>query len=126
MSREDTVAIGPSTDTIPTAIISPDAGPTIHITLLLTSGSRHPYKIDEKYLNKRGVNVPGVTEAGKKDPFTISVYTLKELILREWREEWENKPTSPSYIRLIFFGRLLDDKTPLKGMMSRSFVFCDI
>ena len=60
--------------------------------------------------------MPGVTESGKKDPFSISVYTLKELILREWREEWETPPSSPSSIRLIHFGRLLDDKTPLKGM----------
>lgn len=84
------------------------------ITLLLTSGARHPYKIDEKYLTKRNVNVPGVTESGKKDPLSISVYTLKELILREWRDEWEAQPSSPSSIRLIFFGRLLDDKVPLK------------
>jgi hypothetical protein len=117
------VAIGPSTDTpaphhhhVPS-----DAGPVLVITLLLTSGARHPYKIDEKYLTKRNVSVPGVTENGKKDPFSISVYTLKELILREWREEWEVQPSSPSSIRLIFFGRLLDDKTPLKG---RSSLFC--
>lgn len=57
-----------------------------------------------------------MTEGGKKDPFSISVYTLKELILREWREEWEAQPSSPSSIRLIYFGRLLDDKTALKGM----------
>ena len=91
------------------------------ITLLLTSGARHPYKIDEKYLTKRNVNVPGVTESGKKDPFSISVYTLKELILREWREEWEPQPSSPSSIRLIYFGRLLDDKTALKGMFTLLF-----
>jgi hypothetical protein len=54
-------------------------------------------------------------EKKAKDPFSISVYTLKELILREWREEWEAAPSSPSSIRLIYFGRLLDDKTPLKG-----------
>jgi len=63
---------------------------------------------------KRAVNVPGTTEEGRIDPFSISVYTLKELILREWREEWESKPSSPSSIRLIYFGRLLDDKIPLK------------
>jgi hypothetical protein len=90
--------------------------PALVITLLLTSGARHPYKIDEKYLTKRNVNIPGTTEGGKKDPFSISVYTLKELILREWREEWEAQPSSPSSIRLIYFGRLLDDKAVLKGM----------
>jgi hypothetical protein len=118
ITRLDSVAIGPSVDNNPAPIVASDAGPVLVITLLLTSGARHPYKIDEKYLTKRHVNVPGVTENGKKDPFSISVYTLKELILREWREEWEAQPSSPSSIRLIYFGRLLDDKTPLKGKFS--------
>ncbi|KAE8443498.1 hypothetical protein EG329_001810 [Mollisiaceae sp. DMI_Dod_QoI] len=113
ITRLDSVAIGPSTETPHVPVIS-EAGPVLVITLLLTSGARHPYKIDEKYLTKRNVNVPGVTESGRKDPFSISVYTLKELILREWRDEWEAQPSSPSSIRLIYFGRLLDDKTALK------------
>lgn len=118
ITRLDSAAIGPSIDNMPTPVVTSDAGPVLVITLLLTSGARHPYKIDEKYLTKRNVSVPGVTENGKKDPFSISVYTLKELILREWREEWEAQPSSPSSIRLIYFGRLLDDKTPLKGKFS--------
>lgn len=87
--RQDTVeAIGPSTDE-PTPRISMDAashaGPVIIINLLLTStGTRHPYKIDEKYLSKRGVHAEGTD--GAFDPFVISVYTLKELIWRDWRE----------------------------------------
>lgn len=56
-----------------------DAGPSLHITLLLTTGSRHPFTIDGKYLRKRSVNVENY------DPFAMSVYTLKELIWREWR-----------------------------------------
>jgi Ubiquitin-2 like Rad60 SUMO-like len=107
--------------------IVPAAGekevPVLVITLLLTSGARHPYKIDEKYLTKRNVTIPATTESGRKDPFSISVYTLKELILREWREEWEAQPSSPSSIRLIYFGRLLDDKAALKGM---TFVFVSL
>ncbi len=118
LSRLDSVAIGPSSDAAlaPSTSVVSTANPVCSITLLLTSGARHPYKLDEKYLTKRNVDVPGVTESGKKDPFSISVYTLKELILREWREEWEAQPSSPSSIRLIHFGRLLDDKAPLKGM----------
>ncbi|TVY31560.1 hypothetical protein LSUB1_G008998, partial [Lachnellula subtilissima] len=117
VSRVDSLAIGPSTEEAPIAPVvshSVEAGPVLVITLLLTSGARHPYKIDERYLTKRNVNVPGVTAAGRKDPYSISVYTLKELILREWRDEWEVQPSSPSSIRLIYFGRLLDDNTPLK------------
>lgn len=55
------------------------AGPALVITLLLTTGSRHPFTIDAKYLRKQSVNVEN------DDPFTMSVYTLKELIWREWR-----------------------------------------
>lgn len=55
-------------------------GPTLMITLLLTTGARHPFKIDPKYLSKRNVDVQ------ESDPFNLSVYKLKELILREWRD----------------------------------------
>jgi len=110
---DDDIAIGASTDDIPKPAQRGD-GPICHITLLISSGKRHPYKLDEKYLAKRNVSVPGVTEKGGMDPFSISVYTLKELILREWRDEWEAKPASPSSIRLIHFGKLLDDKDQLK------------
>lgn len=99
--------ISPSTDV---------ANPVCNIMLLLTSGARHGYRVDERYLSKRQMTIPGVTESGKKDPYSISVITLKELILKEWREEWDAKPTSPSSIRLIYFGRLLNDNVPLKGM----------
>ena len=117
IQRLDSVAIGPSTDHSAQPAAAVEAGSVLVITLLLGTGARHPYRIDEKYLTKRNVTVPGVTEGGRKDPFSISVYTLKELILREWREEWEAQPSSPSSIRLIYFGRLLDDKTPLRGML---------
>lgn len=56
-----------------------DSGPPLVITLLLITGARHPFKIDGKYLRKRSVNVDNY------DPFAMSVYTLKELIWREWR-----------------------------------------
>lgn len=56
-----------------------DIGPSVTITLLLTSGARHPFKINGRYLRKRAIDVPDY------DPFKMSVYTLKELILREWR-----------------------------------------
>ncbi|TPX09044.1 uncharacterized protein E0L32_001695 [Thyridium curvatum] len=95
-------------------VSSPSDGPVCNITLLLPTGARHPYKIDERYLSKRSVDIPETNDEGRKDPFSISVYKLKELILREWRPEWEAKPASPSSIRLIHFGKLLDDKEQLK------------
>ncbi|EED22125.1 conserved hypothetical protein [Talaromyces stipitatus ATCC 10500] len=84
-----------------------ETGPELVITLLLTTGARHPFRIDRKYLKRRSVKVEN------DDPFNMSVYTLKELIWREWRSEWEPQPSSPSSIRLISFGKLLDDKAPL-------------
>lgn len=30
--------------------------------------------------------------------------------------DWETRPSSPSSIRLISFGKLLDDKSPISGM----------
>lgn len=56
-----------------------EPGPSLAITLLLTTGARHPFSIDGKYLRKQSVNVEGY------NPFAMSVYTLKELIWREWR-----------------------------------------
>jgi hypothetical protein len=63
----------------------PPTGPVITINLLLSStGTRHPYRIDQKYLDKRSVKAENAK--GEFDPFVISVYTLKELIWRDWRE----------------------------------------
>ncbi|KAK2747550.1 hypothetical protein FQN57_002043 [Myotisia sp. PD_48] len=76
-------APGPSSSDTPTSPISPskedDSGPVLFLNLLLISGAKHPFKIDGKYLRKREVSVPD------HDPYRISVYTLKELIWREWR-----------------------------------------
>lgn len=116
MERTLSTAIGPSSDqplTLPKDLDT--TGPTLMITLLLTNGARHPFRLDGKYLTKRNVQAQG------NDPYNLSVYKLKELILREWREEWETKPTSPSAIRLISFGKLLDDKTAIKGMFHRNY-----
>lgn len=81
LTRHETEAIGPSTDqpiTAPVADAEASNGPVITITLLLATGARHPYRIDEKYLKKRGVD--------EMDPFNVTVYKLKELILRDWRQ----------------------------------------
>lgn len=80
LNRTETeAALGPSTDG-PAANPDNTNGPTVVIMLLLTTGARHPYKIDERYLKKRNVTVEDM------DPYNISVYTLKELIWRDWRE----------------------------------------
>jgi len=84
--RRDTEAIGPSTD-LPTPMLrsTTNTGPVMQFTLLLAStGTRHPYQLNERYLDKRNVHAKGPD--GQFDPSSISVYTLKELILKDWRE----------------------------------------
>ncbi|KAI1178825.1 ubiquitin-related domain-containing protein [Nemania sp. FL0916] len=85
----------------------------VNIMLQLTTGVRHPFRIDEKYLTRHNVTVTGKTEDGKLDPTSITVYKLKELILRDWRKEWDEAPSEPSSIRLIHFGKLLEDRNQL-------------
>lgn len=83
LTREKTApAIGPATDKpTPLPKESEIEGPLLYITLLLSStGARHPYRLDEKYLKKRNVAVEG------NNPINLSLYKLKELILRDWRE----------------------------------------
>ena len=78
--RMQSTAIGPSLDEPLMAGKDADNGPTLMITLLLINGARHPFKLDAKYLNRRNVQVQ------ENNPYNLSVYKLKELILREWRE----------------------------------------
>ncbi|KAI0164994.1 ubiquitin-related domain-containing protein [Xylariaceae sp. FL1272] len=92
---------------------SADHDPNINIMLQLTNGARHPFRIDEKYLAKRNVNVTSKAEDGRVELASITVYTLKELILRDWRREWEEPPREPTSIRLIHFGKLLEDRNQL-------------
>jgi hypothetical protein len=61
--------------------------------LLPSTGARHPYKIDERYLKKRNVTIEDM------DPYNISVYTLKELIWRDWREGTSGACFFPLYVR---------------------------
>lgn len=112
LTRAQSEALGPATEspiTPPTAV---ERGPTLSITLMLTTGARHPYKIDEKYLRNRKVELP---TTGAFDPRDISGYKLKELIWTDWRAEWEPKPATPSSIRLILLGRFVEDKSALRG-----------
>lgn len=80
LTRLQSTAIGPSLDEPLSITKEADSGPTLNLTLLLISGARHPFKLDGRYLNRRNVQVQG------NDPYNLSVYKLKELILREWRD----------------------------------------
>lgn len=73
--------IGPATEgSAPAGISSAPAGSQLVIMLLLpATDTRHPYVIDQAYLERRNVEIEG------SDPTSINVYTLKELIMRDWR-----------------------------------------
>ena len=74
--------IGPATDKPATSIAaSVSSGPRMIITLLLHSTeTRHPYTINGDYLLRRNVSVQ------ENNPVNMSVYTLKELIWKDWRQ----------------------------------------
>ena len=102
-------ALGTSTD----QSISPTPGTSLTIMLLLTTGARHPYTLDEKYVTARQATAR--TAAGDFDPRELKSYQLKKFIWTDWRQEWEPRPANPSSIRLILMGRMLDDNAALKG-----------
>ena len=110
--------IGPATSQqhLPTVLAKQEpaepAEPSLQLIILLTTGARHPFTISRSYLQKRDVKT---SKVGGLDPYGISGYTLKELIWRDWRSEWEGRPSSPGGIRLISFGKLIEDSKPLSG-----------
>jgi hypothetical protein len=107
--------LGPAIDAPITPSSSTSNSPLLSITLMLTTGARHPYKLDEKYLRSRKVTTTFDPSTGEFDPRLLSGYQLKELIWIDWRSEWEPRPANPSFIRLIVMGRLIEDKGVLKG-----------
>ncbi|KAK5117272.1 hypothetical protein LTR62_005889 [Meristemomyces frigidus] len=110
LTRAQTEALGPAVEDIVTPMPT-TADPALHINLMLQTGARHPYKIDERYLNSR--NAVTKSTAGDFDPKQLTGYKLKELIWQDWRKEWEARPASPSSIRLIMMGKMVDDKKVL-------------
>lgn len=61
--RSDSLAINSADNEIaPVTSATADSGLVCNITLLLPNGNRHPFRIDERYLSKRGVEVPDVTD----------------------------------------------------------------
>ncbi|PWW72181.1 hypothetical protein C7212DRAFT_355135 [Tuber magnatum] len=87
--------------------------PALSITLLLISGVRHQFLINEPYLESHSVT-GGTGKDSLKDPFEMSVWQLKECVWKDWRDEWGQRPASALFIRLIHFGRMLDDKQHLR------------
>lgn len=86
-STQDTSAIRLPTDKHTNTHTGSTTGPQLVITLLLHStDTRHPYIINEKYLKKRNISV------ADNDPVNLTVYNLKDLIWRDWREGYFAPP----------------------------------
>ncbi|KAL9113067.1 MAG: hypothetical protein Q9227_002679 [Pyrenula ochraceoflavens] len=110
VTRQMSTQIGPAADSPISLPKEGEAeGPTLAITLLLTNGNRHPFKLDSSYLQKRNVKVPA------NDPFNISVYTLKELILREWRNGCKLNHDAPNVIHMTIKPQEIIDEEDAKG-----------
>jgi hypothetical protein len=97
---------------------APDQKVVSIVLLIPATGRRHTYTIGMKYLAKRNV-----TNVENNDPFNLTVSTMKDLILRDWKAEWEPRPADASFIRLILMGRELEDSKTLRGM-SLCISFC--
>ncbi|KAL9614997.1 MAG: hypothetical protein Q9167_000528 [Letrouitia subvulpina] len=82
LPREKTTPVisPPSDNSVPSPKELELSSPSLLITLLLLNGARHPFRIDDRFMTKRNVKVDG------NNPVNMSVYTLKELIWREWRD----------------------------------------
>ncbi|KAK9471648.1 uncharacterized protein V1510DRAFT_367712 [Dipodascopsis tothii] len=77
------------------------------ITLLMISGSRHNITINSEYILNHALDI--------QDPERMTVWLLKECIWNDWLQDWGERPSGPWYIRLIHFGRILDDNDSLAG-----------
>ncbi|KAI5785561.1 ubiquitin-related domain-containing protein [Peziza echinospora] len=93
---------------IPILPTSPPTTTSLSITLLLLSSVRYPFVINSEYLTRHNVTLPD------HDPMQMTVSALKECIWKEWRDDWDTKPPSANFIRLIHFGQLLSDRQLLK------------
>ncbi|CCX07376.1 hypothetical protein FPQ18DRAFT_89210 [Pyronema domesticum] len=99
----------PSTaPTAPPTVPTGPTGPTsLTITVLVQSGARHNFLLDTAYLDRHAVKA--VTE-----PLDMTVTQLKECIWKDWRDDWDQRPASAQFIKLIQFGAYLQDSSMLK------------
>lgn len=88
---------------------------SIPVTILLQSGARHQFAIDRKYLERHAVKGEMMKE-NLVNPFDMTVWQLKECVWKDWKEqEWEQRPASALFIKLIQFGAYMNDSSPLRG-----------
>jgi len=85
----------------------------LSITVLVQSGVRHTFVLDRGYLERHIVKSMTSKEM-IIDPMEMTVAQLKECIWKDWRDDWEQRPASALFIRLIHYGAYLQDVSALK------------
>ena len=80
---------------------------SISITLLHISGEKVTVSVDDAFMGKHSQIITSSS--------SFSVYQFKHCILADWNEKWGPAPPSPSYIRLIFLGKVLDDSNDFES-----------
>lgn len=85
----------------------PVASVPIHITLLLVSGLRVPLTVDTDFISSH--------ELPSDPPHSLLIGSVKSALFTDWKEEWGIAPVSPTNIRFIHYGKVLDDSQTLQG-----------
>ncbi|TGZ80866.1 hypothetical protein EX30DRAFT_349091 [Ascodesmis nigricans] len=86
---------------------------SLPVTILLQSGARHQFTLDSEYLSRHSIRAEMQKEV-LSNPFEMTVYQLKECIWKDWKEDWEQRPASALFIRLIQFGAYMIDNNRLR------------
>lgn len=79
----------------------------VHITLLLVSGLRVPVIVDSDFISSH--------ELQSDAPHSLLIGSVKSALFSDWKEEWGIAPVSPANIRLIHYGKVLDDSQTVQG-----------
>ncbi|KAI5849213.1 hypothetical protein BZA05DRAFT_446278 [Tricharina praecox] len=110
-SPSPAAAAEPQAETEPKQITATST--SLSITVLVQSGVRQNFVLDRGYLERHIVKSPSSKEM-LTDPMEMTVAQLKECIWKDWIDDWDQRPASSLFIRLIQFGAYLQDANPLK------------
>ncbi|KAH8585767.1 hypothetical protein B0O99DRAFT_646231 [Bisporella sp. PMI_857] len=83
-----------------------DPKSTILISLITVAGERCVVRIEAKHLPRY--------DTKDVDALDIPAELLKEILWSRWQKDWGSQPSDPSRIKLVHFGRTIDNFTPLK------------
>ncbi|KAK9446836.1 uncharacterized protein V1518DRAFT_422764 [Limtongia smithiae] len=109
MATPTDVMASPSLDDDKATTADAAADATLTISLLFVSGARVALAIDARYMRTHAL----LPDSIPLEPEALSVHALRECIYADWVSAWGDRPAAPEYIRLIHFGRLLDDAATL-------------